>query len=50
MVRSRSFYATFQEKAVTQRKKTLGVVVRLSVVHAPWVCEPVSVRSYGVGS
>ena len=26
MVRSRSVYATFQEKSVTRRKKTLGVV------------------------
>ena len=44
MVRSRSFYGTVKEKAVTQGKKTcrkpfsglrIGVVVRLSVVYAP---------------
>ena len=47
MIRSRSFYGTVKEKAVTQGKKTyrkpfsglrigvVDVVVRLSVVHAP---------------
>ena len=44
MVKKRSFYGTVKEKAVTQGKKTcrtpysglrIGVVVRLSVVHAP---------------
>ena len=46
MVRSRSLYGTFQEKAVIMRKKAcrkpfsglrIGLVVRLSVVHAPEV-------------
>ena len=36
MVRSRSVYATFQEKGVTLRKKTLGVVEVNKSYRALW--------------
>ena len=42
MAKKRSFHVTVKEKAVIQGKKAccglrIGVVVRLSVVHAPYV-------------